>query len=198
MALANENLGKRFGKLIVVELLPPEKHKAMCRCLCECGNEIVARLNNLRTGGSQSCGCGRKPKALRMKDSPAYGIWRNMIKRCRPNGCEYYALRGIRVCERWVGSFEAFCEDMGPRPEGYTIERIDNNGNYEPQNCRWATLAEQARNTRKNRWLTFHGKTQLMADWARQFRVRPSLLHKWMAKYGEAGGLQRAESRVAS
>ena len=100
--------------------------------------------------------------------TPTYRIWIAMRSRCtNPNnaGFHKYGGRGIKVCARWQ-SFENFFADMGERPEGMTLEREDNDGNYEPTNCRWATPAEQSRNTRRNRMLTYAGETLCMADWA--------------------------------
>lgn len=101
---------------------------------------------------------------------PERGCWQAMKHRCYNPRATYYAEyggRGIRVCQRWLDSFDAFLADMGPRPSlAHTVDRIDANGNYEPGNCRWATATEQARNTRSNRMLTWRGKTQSAASWA--------------------------------
>ncbi len=103
-----------------------------------------------------------------------------MLARCYDEHCAWYRRyggRGIRVCERWRASFAAFFDDMGPRPgHGYSIERIDNDGDYEPGNVRWATAREQARNTRRNRLITVGGRTQCVAAWAEERGVRPQLI----------------------
>ena len=106
-------------------------------------------------------------------------VWRSMIHRCHsPNSTsyKYYGAKGITVCKRWRDSFETFCADMGPRPHGREIERIDNDGPYSPQNCRWATRREQAQNKSNSRLLTYEGRTQTMAAWARDLGVHPSAL----------------------
>ncbi len=115
-------------------------------------------------------------------------IWHGMISRCtNPNAVKFknYGGRGIRVCDRWVESFENFLADMGPRPEpstDYSIDRIDVNGNYEPSNCRWLVKTEQARNQTKTVWITANGKTMLMADWAREMNISEAGIHSRMKR----------------
>lgn len=113
-----------------------------------------------------------------MYKSPIYKVWATMRNRCsRPNIPEYrnYGARGIKVCRRWQ-KFENFYADMGPRPPGATIERIDNDGPYSPKNCRWATRREQAQNKRNNRWLTLGKRTQTMKEWADEIGVNPAAI----------------------
>lgn len=106
--------------------------------------------------------------------SPEYQVWAAMRQRCsNPNNAKFhhYGGRGIAVCERWT-QFEHFYSDMGARPSTHhSLERVNNDGNYEPLNCRWATAVEQARNTRRNRWLTFGGQTQTLSTWAKQLEL---------------------------
>lgn len=122
-----------------------------------------------------------------MSTSPEYAVWNEMIARCtRPSskGWQLYGGRGIKVCERWQ-KFVAFIEDMGPRPgPRYTVERVDNSGNYTPENCRWATFTEQARNTRKNRTLTAFGQTRTIAEWAEITGLKYMTLYQRVATYG--------------
>jgi hypothetical protein len=115
-----------------------------------------------------------------MTKSPTFGTWQSIIARCeRPSSIsyQYYGAKGIKVCERWRNSFEDFLADMGPRPEGTSIDRIDSTGNYEPGNCRWATITEQNNNKSDTRLITFNGKTMNMTAWAKEIGASPSALH---------------------
>jgi hypothetical protein len=147
--------GQTFGLLTVLERgtkLTPSK-QAYWLCRCRCGLQVEVNGSSLRSGRTHSCGCGRVKHGLANK-AAEYHVWEGIKQRClNPSrrGYEYWGGRGITICERWL-DFENFYEDMGPRPgSGYSIDRIDNDGNYEPGNCRWATASEQQRNTRRSR-----------------------------------------------
>ncbi len=144
-------MGQRFGKLVVVAKGEPKRCQATWVCQCDCGKSSTPYAYSLRRGVTKSCGCGIGTKTHGMKDAPEFKIWKSMRARCRDinaPSAKYYVLRGIRVCERW-DDFENFYADMGPRPSpNLSIDRINNDGNYEPVNCRWATSAQQNANKR--------------------------------------------------
>ena len=149
--------GQTFGRLLVLAEAPPKWGKRRYLCRCACGKEKEFAVDHLMSGMSQSCGCrfleivtkhGQSPRS---GVSPEYQTWKNMMRRCyRPKNPEYgnYGARGITVCERWM-NFENFFADMGPRPSPkHSIDRENNDGNYELGNCRWATMGQQNANRR--------------------------------------------------
>lgn len=167
-ARVNITLGSRFGRWTVVSMGESASYGGRkWNCVCDCGAEVQVLSKYLRNGKSQSCGCIQRTHGL--SSSPEYGIWRLMLRRCddpRVEKYHCYGGRGIIVCPEWVASFEVFYRDMGPRPDGYTLERIDVNGNYEPSNCKWDSWANQHKNKRTNVWLTLNGERRLLMDWA--------------------------------
>lgn len=209
----------RFGRLTVLGEAPPRVSASgfTAKCAhvrCDCGTEKSVRAGDLKNGYAQSCGCLQKElTAARIVErtrthghagsgeaTPEYRTWSSLKKRClNPKDGSYdnYGGRGITVCGRWRDSFEAFYEDMGPRPSSrHSIERVDVDGNYEPSNCRWATPTEQANNRRSNVVLTIDGESSTVAEWSRKAGVRLDRIYTRLRKgwshrdavFGPAGG----------
>lgn len=158
--------------------------KRMVSVRCECGTTKTVRANSLLTGNTTSCGCKRQPGShghtVKRQPTPTYTSWLNMGSRGKGTiSPENYKDRGITVCERWA-SFEAFLADMGERPEGTTLDRMDNDGPYSPENCRWATKVEQARNRRNVKLHAFGGETLCAKEWADRLGVKPQTLRYWI------------------
>ena len=163
---------RRFGRLFVKHRQQVAGRKVAWCCRCDCGNDTVVKGDQLRAGKTRSCGClGLDRKTTHGRShSSEYSIWENMRQRCEnPNTPNYsrYGGRGITICERWR-RFENFFADMGKRPTGTSLERINNDGPYEPGNCRWATTKEQALNRRNNRRVTFRGESLTIKEWSQK------------------------------
>ena len=184
--------GQRFGRLLVLSLVDSPASADIptkWRCLCDCGNIVEVRGYNLKSGGSTSCGClQRERAAARSKKhgqtgSRLYVIWQHIIGRCKrksDNAYKWYGGRGITICDEWLNSFEAFSK--WAMENGYsdklTIDRIDVNGNYCPENCRWITLREQQWNKTNNTLVEYGGETKTVCEWARFFDCKPSMVYR--------------------
>lgn len=164
--------GRKFGKLTVLSRDGVLQGRASWRCQCDCGRIVVVRGDKLRAGFTRSCGGRRKCFHLIYAVAKSeFQIWKGMLNRCSdPKRYPRYAGRGIKVCERWKLCFENFLSDMGPRPsKEHSIDRYpDNDGDYEPGNCRWATAKQQQRNTRRTVWVKIDGKRMSARDYCEQ------------------------------
>ena len=181
--------GKRFGKLTVIEIAGwmREKHSRciMWKCKCDCGNIIYVPTHSLNSGNTTSCGCkkiefiARRSRTHGMTKTRTYASWYAMKRRCSEKSKKHkkdYYDRGIKVCERWEKSFENFLSDMGVRPEGMTLDRIDVNGNYEPSNCRWADATTQANNARSNYAIIYNGVKGGTLYWSEKTGIPASII----------------------
>jgi hypothetical protein len=176
--------GKKFNKLTILSLNKDKssKKRKFWNCVCDCGNKKICDGENVKSGKTKSCGCilseslikgWNRRRQFTKEEKPLRQIWKLMIRRCY-NPADpthrHYGARGIKVCERWHNYWQ-FKEDMWPRPEGLTLERIDNDGDYCPENCKWATVLEQVNNRRTSKKITMNGETKTVPDWCRDYGV---------------------------
>lgn len=178
--------GARFGSLTFICVAPSKGRGAEWLVRCDCGETKSLKARNVNSGHAASCGCRRGGVTRHgMADTPIHNIWSSMIARCtnpRDSGWKHYGGRGITVCQRWR-TFENFFADMGERPsDKHSLDRINNDGNYEPGNVRWATDAEQQRNTSRTRRVTLHGRTMCVKDWARELGISSAVVYTRMHK----------------
>ena len=184
-------IGKRFGRLVVIsEIGKNEKGEYMWFCQCDCGNTTLGKGNLLRHGNKRSCGCLAKENGIKvgnrtrkhgMHGTRLYFIWQNMKNRCnKPTDSHFhnYGGRGISVCSEWENDFSKFSDwaIASGYTEELTIDRIDNNKGYSPDNCRWVSKAAQNRNKRNSILIEYEGKTQTLSEWAREKGIHKSTL----------------------
>ena len=197
--MAYDLVGKKFGYLTVIERAEsdPKRQERRWRCLCECGKYTEVPSYRLRHGGVTSCGCHQRDRnfcSKKAKNHPRlYRIYRNMLRRCnyqKDDNYRFYGGRGISVCDEW-NTFDAFCD--WALANGYderaafgkcTIDRIDGNKNYSPDNCRWVDMRVQANNTRRNHLLTAFGKTMTIAEWSRYTGLNHGTIYSRIAISG--------------
>lgn len=183
-------IGSRFGRMIVLQIQSGGRVLAHC----DCGREKSVMAAHLKTNRTMSCGCARaemlsaRRKTHGMTESREYRAWRHMKERCtnpKTIGFEQWGGRGIRVCDRWMKSFEAFFEDMGPCPTGYTLDRIDVDKGYSRENCRWLDVIGQQNNRTNNVRVEHGGRTQTIAEWSRETGIGYHTLHRRIVIKGE-------------
>ncbi len=184
--------GLVFGKLTVQSFSHTKNSNAYWSCLCECGSITIKNGCWLRQGDTKSCGCLAYASKCRNRKEQTreYRSWACMMQRChdqKRHDAHNYSKRGITVCEQWH-TFKNFLSDMGKAPSrNHSLDRIDNNGNYEPSNCRWATIKEQRRNKRNNRVLLIDGETRCLIEWSELSgisygTIQKRLQHGWEPK----------------
>ena len=187
----NVKIGDTFSKLTVIGFVGVKNEKRVWLCRCECGNEIHVPTGHLTSGHTKSCGCTRVENSIKatkvsntkhgMKGTKEYQAWSEMKQRCtNQNAQQYknYGARGIKVCDRWLQSFENFYADMGKAPDGFSIDRIDVNGDYCPENCRWADNETQQYNRRDTVKITFNGITENLMYWSKKTGLSTRTLYE--------------------
>lgn len=175
--------GKKFGEWTVTN----EKFGNTYKCVCSCGTEKIIQSQTIKRGASKSCGCKGKDWCRRhgMEGTLTYNTWAAMKSRClNPESNLYanYGGRGIKIHDSWH-DFINFYKDMGDKPKGMSLDRIDPNGNYEPKNCRWASSKEQARNKRNTVYLEYNGERKPLAEWAEIMGIKRKIV-EWRIKNG--------------
>ncbi len=189
---AKDKTGQTFGKLLVLRFMGLDKrHQSLWECQCVCGNLKIVRGECLSSGNvavcCHSCALTIHGHTIEGSVAPEFQTWKNMLARCkstRKRDRIYYLDRGITICERWKASFANFLADMGGRQSAlHSIDRIDNNGNYEPGNCRWATAAQQSDNRGITKLFTLGNESRTATDWARKIGIGRSAMIKRLRKW---------------
>jgi hypothetical protein len=178
--------GERFGKLLVIGKDTSEqigkRKRVKWVCLCDCGRYTSVSTDNLKYGNTTSCGCLKLTCSVThgLTGTPTYKVWDHIIQRCNnPNNKKYkdYGGRGITVCEEWL-DFNNFVKDMGIKPDGLEIDRVDNSRGYYKDNCRWTTHIENNRNRRNNRTILFNGKVKCISEWAKELGLNVDTIRR--------------------
>lgn len=180
--------GQIFHNLTVISFVERKNNSTiwLCSCRCKKSKQIMVSSASLKSGNTKSCGCLKIEKCVithtkhGLTESKEYKIWCGIKRRCynkKYMGYKNYGGRGIKMCDRWLESFEYFYEDMGPRPsDSHSIDRIDNDGDYSKENCRWTTREEQNNNTSRNIYLTYNNVTKTISQWAKELNISSSTI----------------------
>lgn len=198
-------IGEQYGYLTIIEIgrfkIYKDGDKLFKRptviAKCKCGRTLQTTETSIRNGYTKSCGCLQKQATIKrnkdnaihnMSHTKTFKTWDSMKERCyNPNNISYpnYGARGITICNRWLESFQNFYDDMGERPKGMTIDRIDGTKNYEPSNCKWSTVKEQASNRRTNRYIIMNDEKITMSEFAKRLKLDDSSITKWAVRYNK-------------
>ncbi len=185
-------IGKKIGKLTIVAFVEKRKGHSYYLCKCDCGNEKTLCISNIVTGNTKSCGCIRKigtRKTHGLSNTRIHHTWCGMKQRCyniNLKEYKYYGARGIKVCKEWIDDFMNFYNwaiDNGYNDD-LSIDRIDVNGDYEPDNCRWVTQKEQVRNVRTNKLISYNNETKCLSEWCEIFGLNYKKTEKRLREYG--------------
>jgi len=189
-------IGNRYGNLVVIGKEKKGVHWYRI-CQCDCGNVISVYLGSLQRGATLSCGCYHRQISKEvntkhgMYGTRTYNIWFNLRQRClnqKHHAYYRYGGRGISVCDEWH-DFEQFYADMGDCPDGMSIDRIDNDGNYEPDNCRWSDYRQQSNNRSNNVYLEYEGKKRTIAEWSRELGIDYQRLYGYVSRGHSIGDI---------
>jgi len=191
---AIESIGKKYNRMYVEAIVRQIPHSgAIARCKCDCGTTKEVPLTRVRNGDIKSCGCYKKENSRRkatkhgQRFTPEYAVWLQIVGRCtnkNNKGYHRYGGRGVIIDTSWR-KFENFIADMGPRPsDKHSIERKNNDGNYEKDNCKWGTRGEQMSNTSRNVFVVHAGEIFHVSEWARRKDINPGTLHSRLKTLG--------------
>ena len=192
---------QKFGKLLVLEKAITQNEKVMWKCLCDCGNIVIVKGVNLKNNRTKSCGCLKKELIVNrstkhnQRHTKLYEVWKTMKQRCyNPNNKSFknYGGRCISICEEWKNNFTAFYNwsMQNGYEENLSIDRINNNGNYEPSICRWTTRIVQQNNTRNNRYITINNETKTLSQWCSFYNIKYTTVASRLQKgYNEIDAL---------
>ena len=191
MSKVIEMSGRRFGLLTVIDRAESKSGKAYWNCVCDCGNVTVASGSNLRSGAVKSCGCLLKKEkdTHHLSGTRLYRIWRAMINRCTDENYwayKYYGAKGVTICEQWENDFVEFknWSESSGYCDSLTLDRIDNNKGYSPENCKWSTRKQQSNNRSFCKMIEYQGRTQTLMQWCEELGLNYKRTHSRLYRCG--------------